>query len=190
MAEQSKTATVANVATATVPNRMQELVVEKLVINVGTGSDQHIHANAKRLLELITGRKPSNAVSRKRNPSFKITKGQNIGTFVTVRGPEIKPLAERLFDAVDRQIKETAVTDNCVSFGIREYIDIRGVKYDPKIGMLGMNVNLAFKRKGTRVALRKRKRAAVPRRHRLVDRNDILQYLKRNYNVELAQQPT
>lgn len=169
-------------------NAMQGLVVEKLVINVGTGSDEHVHANARRLLELITSRKPSNAVSKKRNPAFKISKGQNIGTFVTIRGQGVKPMAERLFDAVDRQIKDTAVTNNSVSFGIREYIDIRGVKYDPKIGMLGMNVNLSFKRRGARVALRKRKISSIPGKHRIVQKNEIVDYLKKNFNVEVGQQ--
>lgn len=167
-------------------NAMKDLVLEKLVINIGTGGDDNVQAHAKRLLEIITDRKPSNAISKKRNPAFKVVKGQKIGAFVTVRGRSIKPLAKRLIDAVDSRLKETSVSENSVSFGIHEYIDISGVKYDPKIGMLGMNVNLAFKRKGARVALRKRMRARIPRRHRIVPKEDIKEYMKKEYSVEFA----
>jgi len=113
-----------------------------------------------------------------------VSKGQNIGAFVTVRGQAIKPLATRLIDAVDNKLKESSVADNSVSFGIHEYIDISGIKYDPKIGMLGMNVNLAFKRKGARVALRKRIRASIPKRHRIVERNIIKDYMQKEFKVE------
>lgn len=165
-------------------NRMRELVLDKLVINIGTGSDENAQAHAKKLLEMITNRKPANAVSKKRNPAFKVVKGQNIGAFVTVRGKEIKPLASRLIGAVDDRLRETAVAENSVSFGIHEYIDISGVKYDPKIGMLGMNVNLTFKRRGARVALRKRMCARVPKSHRIVDRGLIKQYMQNEFKVE------
>lgn len=169
-------------------NPMQKLSVDKLVVNIGTGSDEKVQSSARNLLQIITNRKPSDAVSRKRNPSFKISKGFKIGTFVTLRGKEIKPLATKLFDAIDNKIKDSSVSENSVSFGIREYIDISGIKYDPKIGMLGMNVNLSFRRPGTRVSLRKRKRNTVGLKHRIVTKDEIKNYLKNEFNVEIVSQ--
>jgi large subunit ribosomal protein L5 len=168
-------------------NPMRDVAVDKLVVNIGTGGEEPRNQSAKKLLELLTGRKPSPAAAKKRNPAFKIAKGHQIGTFVTIRGAGIKPLAQRLFNAVDNRIKPTAIADNSVSFGVREYIDISGIKYDPKIGMLGMNVNLSFKRKGLRVRLRKRKNSTIPESHRAVDRQHIQEYLKKEYGVELAE---
>jgi large subunit ribosomal protein L5 len=165
-------------------NEMRKIMLEKLVINIGTGNEKGTLANARRLLELITNKNPSNAYSKKRNPAFKIVQGQQIGAFVTIRGNQITPLAKRLLDSVDNRIRETSVTNNSVSFGIREYIDISGVKYDPKIGMLGMNVNLSFKRKGSRVTLRKRKRSDVPQKHRVVGRPEIKDYMTEQFKVE------
>ncbi len=167
-------------------NKMKELVLDKLVINIGSGGEEKTFANAKSLLELITKRKPSPTFSKKRNPAFKITKGQKVGAFVTVRGSEIEPLAKRLLDAVDNKLRESAATNNSLSFGIHEYIDISGVKYDPKIGMLGMNINLSFKRKGERVALRKRKASVIPDRHRIVTREDVKKYMGEKFNVEFG----
>jgi large subunit ribosomal protein L5 len=165
-------------------NKMREIKVEKLTINIGSGSEDSVNNNAKKLLKVITGKEPSPGISKKRLPAFKISKGQAIAAYVTVRGADIKPLAEKLFDAVQNRIKDSGIRENTASFGIHEYIDIRGVKYDPKIGMLGMNVNLSFKRAGARVALRKRRRASVPERHRVVSREEIKQYLKQNFKVE------
>lgn len=165
-------------------NKMRAIKVDKLVINIGSGSEESVNNNAKKLLKIITGKEPSSAVSKKRLPAFKISRGQPIAAYVTVRGGGIKPLAEKLFDAVQNRIKESGIRENTASFGIHEYIDIRGVKYDPKIGMLGMNVNLSFKRAGTRVAMRKRLRAHVPDRHRIVTRDEIKEYLKQNFRVE------
>jgi large subunit ribosomal protein L5 len=169
-------------------NPMREIIIDKLVVNIGTGSDGKAQESAEKLLSLLTGGKPVAARSKKRLPAFKISKGQEIGAFITLRGNKIDPIAKKLFDAVDNKIKESSVTDNSLCFGIREYIDISGVKYDPKIGMMGMNVNLSFRRKGLRVALRKRKMSKVPERHRKVSRDEIKEFIKKRFNAEIMQQ--
>ncbi|MDE1868673.1 MAG: 50S ribosomal protein L5 [Candidatus Micrarchaeota archaeon] len=169
-------------------NPMRNVKVNKLVINIGTGSDEQMQKNAKRLIELITGRKPTDEISRKRNPAFKVIKGQKIGAYVTLRGEDTKELAKKLFDAVGNRINDRAITDNGLSFGIHEYIDISGVKYDPKVGMLGMNVNLSFMRNGVRVGLRKRKASHVPAKHRVVTRDEIKDYIKKEFNVSVVSQ--
>jgi large subunit ribosomal protein L5 len=164
-------------------NKMREIKVNKLVINIGTGSDESVQGNAKQLIKMITGRKPADEVSRTRNPAFKIAKGQKIGAFVTVRGEDAKKLIKKLLEAVDNRIKYSSITENSMSFGIPEYIDISGVKYDPKIGMLGMNVNISFKRNGLRVAFRKRQNGKIPAKHRSISREEIQEYIKREFGV-------
>lgn len=162
---------------------MQSINISKVVINIGTGSNDALQVSAKRLIETITSRKPADEISRTRNPSFKIAKGQKIGAFVTVRGDDAKKLIKRLFEAVDNKIKYDSISTNSLSFGIPEYIDITGVKYDPKVGMMGMNVNVSFKRKGTRVALRKLHNAKIPPKHRQVPPDEIVDYIKKEFNV-------
>jgi large subunit ribosomal protein L5 len=167
---------------------MRKIKINKVVINIGTGSDEQMQANAKRLIEIITGRKPANELSRTRNPAFKIAKGQKIGAFVTVRGQDARKLAARLFEAVDNKVKYESVTNNSISFGIPEYIDISGVKYDPKVGMLGMNVNVSFMRSGRRIAYRKIKQSSVSKEHRTITRDEILDYIKTEFNVKQVEQ--
>ncbi|MGC8648808.1 MAG: 50S ribosomal protein L5 [Candidatus Micrarchaeia archaeon] len=166
-------------------NVMRDINIEKITINMGTGSDENANTNAKKLITLITNRTPVSTVSKKRNPSFKISKGQKIGAMITIRGNDTVPLVTKLLDAVDNKLKESAIRDNMVSFGIKEYIDISKVKYDPKIGMMGLNVNITFKRKGNRVELRKRKKGIIPNRHKIINREEIIKYLKDKFNVEI-----
>ncbi len=167
---------------------MHELRISKLVINIGTQDDDQRQANAKRLLELITARKPADALSKKRLPEFKIVKGKKIGAYVTVRGEAALPILTRLISAADKRMGARAITENSASFGVKEYIDIQGIKYDPKIGMLGMNVNISFERKGMRVARRKIANAHVPKRHRIIDRKEIAEYLAKNFGVRAGEE--
>ncbi|MCL4383239.1 MAG: 50S ribosomal protein L5 [Candidatus Micrarchaeaceae archaeon] len=168
-------------------NPMSSILIDKVVINIGTGNIEENQSNAKQLLEIITNKKPANELSKTRNPSFKISKGQKIGAFVTIRNKDIKPLLTKLFDAVNFTINPKSISINSLSFGIKEYIDIPNVKYNPKIGMIGMNVNISFKRRGFRVKLRKIKNAKISKKHGIISINDIQNYLKENYNVSMAE---
>lgn len=167
-------------------NGMKDVRLDKVVINIGTGNDEARQQNAKRLLQLITGMKPVDERSRRRIPAFKISPGTKIGAYVTVRRGTGE-LAKRLLDAVDGRVRKGSISNNTASFGIREYIDISGVKYDPKIGMLGMNVNLSFRRPGMHVSLRKIKPGRVARPQAVVPPEEIEEYMRREFKAEIVQ---
>ncbi|MGC8652153.1 MAG: 50S ribosomal protein L5 [Candidatus Micrarchaeia archaeon] len=166
---------------------MRDIYISKVVINIGTGSDSNMHDNAVKILQAITQAKPADEIARRRNPAFKVAKGQKIGAFVTLRGKKAAELLPRLFEAVDNRIKPSSISTNSVNFGIKEYIDVSGIKYDPKIGMLGMNVNVTLSRPGMRVMLRKARRADVPAKHSIIGKDEIKNYLKSKFNVEVLQ---
>ncbi len=166
-------------------NVMRDIRLEKIVINIGTGNDTNAQSNAKKLLTVLTGKKPADTISRRRIPAFKITKGTHIGAFVTIRGKMAEPLAERLFKTVDNRVSNKSISGNTINFGIREYIDIPNLKYDPIVGIIGMNVNISFKRKGMRTQTKKRARAKVKKSHMLISRDDMIKYLKESQGVEI-----
>ncbi|MEM3227490.1 MAG: 50S ribosomal protein L5 [Candidatus Micrarchaeaceae archaeon] len=166
-------------------NAMLKIKVSKVVVNIGTGNDEQKQSNALLLLQKLTGAKPASAISRRRLPEFKIAKGQKIGAFVSLRGAAATEVLKRLFSAVDNKLSRKQVVDNAVNFGIKEYIDVDGLKYDPKLGMMGMNVNISFARRGARVAARKRLRSIESKRHRLVPREEIIPFLYENFNVSV-----
>lgn len=141
-------------------NPMKEIVVEKVTLNVGVGESGQKLENAKTLLNRISGKTPATTLARIRSPTWGLKKGDAIGTKVTVRGKEAVALLKRALDAVDYNVNAHSFDKGGnFAFGIREYIDFPGVKYDPVIGMMGFDVCVTLKRRGGRVL--KRKRAAA-----------------------------
>jgi large subunit ribosomal protein L5 len=182
---QSNVTNIAKPASEGSESTMKSVRISKVVINMGTGSDDQRQSNAILLLERLTGAKPASAISRHRLPEFKIAKGQNIGAFATLRGPGAAEVLKRLLAAVDNKLSRRQVVDNAINFGIKEYIDINGLKYDPKIGMMGMNVNVSFSRPGARVEARKRARSIIAPHHKRVGRDEIISFLQKNFNVSV-----
>ncbi len=167
-------------------NPMREVRLEKLVVNIGIGDNEDMYANAKALLEKLTGRPAVATKAKRREPELKIRKGQVIGAMVTLRGDEAYALLKRALDANNNAISEGAIANNSLNFGISEYIYFSGVKYDPKIGMLGMNINAAFGRKGKRVELRKRKASRVAVEHRNISQEELKGYIEKKFGAKVA----
>ncbi|MGC9099292.1 MAG: 50S ribosomal protein L5 [Candidatus Micrarchaeia archaeon] len=165
------------------PNR--DIVLEKVVINIGIGQNEQLYDNAKALLKKLTGHEAAPAKAKSRDPSLKIRKGQIIGVVVTLRKGDALSMLERAIDAVGT-IKESSIRDNTLNFGIKEYIDFSGVKYDPKIGMFGMNINAVFARRGKRVEERKRKRSKASKEHMTVKKEEIKEYLKNKFGKDIV----
>lgn len=168
-------------------NPMQGIYLDKVVVNIGIGDNENLFQNAKLLLEKLTGHKPIAARSRTRQPELRLRRGQIIGAFVTLRNEDAKGMLKRALDANDSIISERGIAGNSFSFGVKEYIYFPGVKYDPKIGMLGLNVNASFRRKGKRVETRKRRRSKVAVAHREIQGATILDYLKQNFKVSTGE---
>ncbi len=106
---------------------------------------------------------------------------------VTLRGEKAADILRKTLDAKNNAIRMNGIANNSLNFGIHEYIDISGLKYDHKIGMMGMNVNASFRRMGRRVELRKRRRARIARVHRDIAPEEILGYLEKNFNAKMEE---
>ena len=132
------------------------------------GSGGELLAKAKAILEELTGQKPVDVLARRTNRDFGLRQGEPMGCKVTLRGEKAKDFAKRALDVSDFQIPETAVDHaGNMSFGIAEHIQIPGVKYDPNLGIFGMDVCICTERPGFRINRRRRGRHKVPRRHRI-----------------------
>tara|TARA_Y100000034_G_scaffold65385_1_gene79036 strand:- start:3626 stop:4198 length:573 start_codon:yes stop_codon:yes gene_type:complete len=135
-------------------NPMKKIRVEKITLNIGAGAEPKEVEKAVSLLEKISKTKPVQTKAKKRIAAWNLRPGLSIGAKVTVR-KNADELLKRLLKAIDMQIPERKFTQNGFSFGIREYIDIPEVKYDPKIGIIGLNVSVSLNRPGFRVKRRK-----------------------------------
>ncbi len=70
---------------AEVKNPMQDIVLEKLVINIGIGGNEQMLQNAKGLIKKLTGKDAVATVAKKRDPTLGLREGQVIGAMVTLK---------------------------------------------------------------------------------------------------------
>lgn len=167
-------------------NPMREIEMEKLVLNCG-GIDEKLEKAVKLLKMITVDRKVYQIKSRKRIPTFGISPGKKSGCKVTIRNKvKMIDLLKRFFAALDNEIKKKQITENHVSFGIKEYIEIPGLEYNREIGILGLEASLVFKRKGKRVKMRKIKKGKYPKRQS-VTRQEITDFLIKRFGIEVVE---
>ena len=168
-------------------NKMAAARLEKITLNVGAGPAPDRLENAKTLLERVSGSKAVYTKAKDRNPEFKIRKGDNIGVKVTLRGKKAEEVLKRAFETVDNALPVASFDRyGNVSFGIKEYIDFPGMKYDPKIGMMGFDVCLTLRKPGTRVAKRMVARRKLPRSQRVTDA-EAREFVNAAYGVKIEE---
>jgi len=173
-------------------NPMRRIRLEKVVVNIGVGEPgerlEKAETILRRIVKVVTGAdaKPVRTIAKKKIPKWGIRPGLAIGVKVTLRGDVAEKFLRAAFDAVGNRISEKSFDrQGNFSFGIREYIDLPGVKYDPSIGIFGMDVCVSLERPGYRVKRRKVRRAKVGKNH-LIARDEAIAFVKEKFGVEVV----
>ena len=166
-------------------NPMRGIRVGKVVVNIGLGKSGEAIERGKRVLQQVTGQKPAQTRARKSVRDFGIHEGEPIGVVVTVRGKDTAALIDKLLTAREKKLPESCFdARGSVSFGIKEHIEIPGIRYDPEIGILGMNISILLERPGYSVSRRSRRTSRVGKGH-LINRDDSVQYFKDKFGVTI-----
>lgn len=167
-------------------NPMKQIRLDKVVLNMGVGKSGEAIEIAKKALDQITGKKSCARDAKATQRDWGVRKGEPIGVAVTVRGQDAATLLKRLFDAVGNKIKGKSF-DNFgnVSFGIKEHIDIPGIKYDPQIGILGLEAAVTLTRPGFSIRVRSRHKASVGKHHR-ISKDEAIEFLTREFGVAIV----
>ena len=166
-------------------NPMRRIRVGKVVANIGLGKSGEAIERGKRVLEQVTGQTPTQTRAKRSVRDFGIHKGEPIGVVVTVRGDATTALIDKLLAAREKKLNESCFDSRgSVSFGIREHIEIPGIRYDPAIGILGMNISILLERSGFSVARRGRRTSRVGKSH-LVSKDEAMQYFRENFGVTI-----
>ena len=167
-------------------NKMREIRIEKLTLNMGAGESGAKLEKYVKLLNTITGKKPIQIISNKRIPTWQVRPGLAIGTKVTIRGKAAEELLKRLLTAVDNNLKPKSFdSEGNFAFGIPEYIDIPGMEYIVEIGIVGLEVAIPLERAGFRVKNRKFNAKKIPIRHRITP-EEAMEFMKSKYNVKMG----
>jgi large subunit ribosomal protein L5 len=165
-------------------NPMQNIRIEKITLNIGCGESGEKLDKAKKLLEVLTNKKIVITKTRKRT-TFGMAKGRPIGCKVTLRGKDAEEFLKKALDAVDFKLSKNVFDrQGSFSFGVKEHISIPGVKYDPDIGILGMDVCVSLERPGFRIK-RKKVSHKIGKKH-LIKPEEAMDWVVKNYKVELV----
>jgi large subunit ribosomal protein L5 len=174
-------------AAAAGANKMRDPRIEKIVVNIGVGDAGDKLAKAEKVLQMVTKQKPVRTISKTTNKDLGIRWGMPLGVKVTIRKKAAVEFLKAAF-----WVKENRVTaysfdpEGNFSFGISDHTDFPGQKYNPDIGIFGMDVCVVVRRAGQRVALRDHASRKIPRYHRLT-RAEVIEHLKQKYGVEVVE---
>jgi large subunit ribosomal protein L5 len=159
--------------------------IEKVVVNLNVGKSGEPLEKANRVLEEITGQTPVKKKAKKTIRDFGIREGESIAVVVTLRKQQAIDFLKKVLPVVDNKVARRAfdVRGN-FAFGLKEHIEIPGVKYDPEIGIFGMDICVSVNRPGQRIKIRKRQSKPVGPKHLLTPEESIV-FVKQTLGVEI-----
>lgn len=166
-------------------NPLRKIRIEKVTVNMGVGASSDELARAKTIMEKITSAKPVNTIAKIKAPQWDVRPGLAIGTKVTLRKEKALSFLKNALLA-----KGNALQAKCFdrsgnfAFGIREHIDLPGVKYDPKLGIRGLDVLVTLERPGYRIKRCKNMRASVGAKHR-ISKDQAMEFVKSTFGVDV-----
>jgi large subunit ribosomal protein L5 len=167
-------------------NPMEKVRIEKVIVHMSIGSDWDRLQKAAKLLEELTGQKPIYRLAKKTIRAFGITRKKPISTMVTLRGERAIEFLKKAFDAVEYRLKSSSFDEyGNFAFGIKEHLFLPGTKYDPKIGIFGMDIIVHLSKPGLRVSKRRYRKSRVGKGAR-VSREEAIQFVKDTFGVEVV----
>jgi len=166
-------------------NPMREIKLGKLTLNIGAGEAGPKLEKGRSLLKAISQSKVVVTNTHKRT-TFGGAKGRPIGAKVTLRGKAAMELLGRLLQGIENKLSPGQFDrQGNFSFGIKEYIHIPGIKYDPEIGIMGFDVCITLMRPGFRVSRKRIRPGRIGKTHRITP-EEAMEWLKQNFQTRIT----
>lgn len=169
-------------------NKMREIRVEKVTLNLGTGGPGEILDKSMKLLNKLTNSKPVPTTTKRRIPAWNIRPGLQIGCKATIRGKKAEDLLKRLLQARESKLNLSNFDDQGnFSFGVKEYLDVPGIEYDPSIGIIGFEAAVSLARPGFRIKHRRILKRAIKKNHKIT-KEEAISFIQNKYSIQLVEE--
>jgi large subunit ribosomal protein L5 len=140
---------------------------------------------ARKILSDITGGKPCTKQAKKTVKDFGIREGEPIACLVTLRGEKASSFLKRSLDAVGNSLKASCFDSRGnFAFGIKEHIEIPGTKYDPALGIVGMDIVGTLERPGYSIKRRRIRSSRIAKSHQIT-RQEAIGFLTDKFGVQI-----
>jgi len=140
--------------------------IEKVVVNISVGKSGEPLEKAAKVLKDLTGQTPCKRKAKKTIRDFGIRRGEPMACIVTLRKQRAMEFLKKVLPVIDNKLsRKNFDRHGNFSFGIKEHIEIPGVKYIPEVGIFGMDVCVSLGRPGYRVKDRRIEKAKIGSKH-------------------------
>ncbi len=160
--------------------------IDKVVVNLNVGKSGEPLEKASKVLQEITGQTPVKRKAKKTVRDFGIRQGEPIACVVTLRKQPAIDFLKKVLPVVENKISRSAFDkQGNFAFGLKEHIEIAGVKYDPEVGIFGMDICVSMGRAGYRVKNRRRRKASLGPSHVLTPEESVV-FIRQTLGVEIV----
>ena len=160
--------------------------IDKVVVNLNIGKSGEPLEKASRVLKELTNQQPVKKQAKKTIRDFGLRKGESIACVVTLRKQAAIDFLKKVLPVVDNKISRSSFDrQGNFAFGIKEHIEIAGVKYEPDVGIFGMDVCVSVNRPGYRVKTRRKQKSHVGAKHLLTPEESVA-YIRQTLGVEIV----